>query len=198
MKGFTPLEILFRKISKKFFYPKNKKSLPRLLFPHPCAPKSPKIRFLTGFTLIEVLIYIVLISIIIGGSLIVVYQILETNKGVYNKIMIEQEANFLLQKIRWAMTGVSIINTPAVGATSSLLSVNKINFSQNPIVIDLNSNNMRLKRGSAQTYILNSQNISVGNLVFQRFAASSSIPESIKINLTVSQRQFTTTIYLRK
>jgi len=195
--GFTPLEILFRKISKKFFCPKSKRFLPAHLFSYPYAPKSSKIRFLTGFTLIETLIYAALISFIIGGSLIVVYQILKTNSNVYNKIIVEQEANFLLQKIRWTMTGVSTINSPAVGATSSTLSINKINFSRNPIIIDLNSNNMRMKSSSSQPFVLNSQNVTVQNLVFQHLAASSSIPEAININLTVSARQFSTTIYLR-
>ena len=151
-----------------------------------------------GFTLIEVLIYVALISIIIGGSLTVVYQILETNSGVYNKIIIEQEANFLLQKIRWTMTGVSTINSPGVGATSSSLSVNKINFSENPVIVDLSSSTARMKRGSGQPAVLNSQNVVVENLVFQHLASSSSIPEAIKINITVSKKAFTTTIYLRK
>ncbi len=151
-----------------------------------------------GFTLIEVLIYIALISIIIGGSLTVVYQILETNSSVYNKIIIEQEANFLLQKIRWAMTGVSAINSPAVGATSSALSVDKTNFSENPVIVDLSSSTARMKRGSGQPAVLNNQNVAVENLVFQHLASSSSIPEAIKINITINERQFTTTIYLKK
>ncbi|OGM89352.1 hypothetical protein A3J77_02230 [Candidatus Wolfebacteria bacterium RBG_13_41_7] len=151
-----------------------------------------------GFTLIEILIYSALTSIIIGGSLVVVYQIIESSNGIYDKIVIEQEANFLLQKIKWALIGATTINVPPVGATSSTLSVNKANFSDNPIIIDLNSNNLRLKNGLNEQNILNSQNIAVDNVIFEHQAANGNLPEAVKINLIVNSRLFNTTIYLRK
>jgi len=151
-----------------------------------------------GFTLIETIIYTALISIIIAGALVAVYQVLESSNALYNKIITEQESNFLLRKFAWALSGVSAINLPAAGATSSVLSLNKINFSENPIVIDLNSNNMRMKKGSAEPAILNTQNITVQNLVFEHLSSSGNAPEAIKINLTVDTQSFSTTIYLRK
>ena len=151
-----------------------------------------------GFTLIETIIYTALISIIIAGALVAVYQVLESSSALYNKIITEQESNFLLRKFAWALSGVSAINLPAAGATSSVLSLNKINFSENPIVIDLNSNNMRMKKGSAEPAILNTQNITVQNLVFEHLSSSGNAPEAIKINLTVDTQSFSTTIYLRK
>jgi hypothetical protein len=151
-----------------------------------------------GLTLIETIIYTALISIIIAGALVTVYQVLESSSALYNKIITEQESNFLLRKFAWALSGVSAINLPAAGATSSVLSLNKINFSENPIVIDLNSNNMRMKKGSAEPAILNTQNITVQNLVFEHLSSSGNAPEAIKINLTVDTQSFSTTIYLRK
>ncbi|MFH1346921.1 MAG: prepilin-type N-terminal cleavage/methylation domain-containing protein [Spirochaetota bacterium] len=151
-----------------------------------------------GFTLIEILIYSALTSIIIGGSLVAVYQIIESSDGIYDKIVIEQEANFLLQKIKWTLTGATTINVPPIGATSSTLSVNKANFSDNPIIIDLNSNNLRLKRGLNERNILNSQNIAVNDVIFEHQAADGNLPEAIKINFTVNSKLFNTIIYLRK
>ena len=59
-----------------------------------------------GLTLIETIIYTALVFIIISGFLIAVYQILESNNALYNKIITEQEANFLLRKFSWAVSGV--------------------------------------------------------------------------------------------
>lgn len=151
-----------------------------------------------GFTLVETIIYTALISIIIGGALVTVYQVLESNNALYNKIIVEQEANFLLRKFAWALSGVSSINLPVVGATSSVLSINKINFPENPLVFDLNATDIRLKRGSQEPVILNAQNVKITNLVFQHLASVGSGPEAIKINLTVDSQTFSTVIYLRK
>lgn len=151
-----------------------------------------------GFTLIEVLIYSALIAMIISGSLIAVYQIIEGSNSIQNKIITEQEANFLLSKIRWALTGATAIDIPAIGLASSTLSINKANYSENPIVFDLNSNNLRIKQGSGNPAILNSQNIAINNLIFEHLAASGSGPEGLKINITINNKLFTTTIYLRK
>lgn len=151
-----------------------------------------------GFTLIEVLIYSALIAMIISGSLIAVYQIIEGSNSIQNKIITEQEANFLLSKIRWALTGATTIDIPAIGLASSTLSINKANYSENPIVFDLNSNNLRIKQGSGNPAILNSQNIAINNLIFEHLAASGSGPEGLKINITINNKLFTTTIYLRK
>jgi len=151
-----------------------------------------------GFTLVETIIYTALISIIIGGALVTVYQVLESNNALYNKIIVEQEANFLLRKFAWALSGVSSINLPVVGATSSVLSINKINFPENPLVFDLNATDIRLKRGSQEPVILNAQNVKITNLVFQHLASVGSGPEAIKINLTVDSQTFSTIIYLRK
>lgn len=151
-----------------------------------------------GFTLIEVLIYSALIAVIISGSLIAVYQIIEGSDSVQNKIIIEQEANFLLSKIRWALTGATTINIPTIGLASSTLSINKANYSENPIIFDLNSNNIRIKHGSGDPTILNNQNTAINNLVFEHLAANGGGPEGLKINLTVNNKLFTTIIYLRK
>ena len=127
-----------------------------------------------GFTLIEVLIYSALIAMIISGSLIAVYQIIEGSDSIQNKIIMEQEANFLLSKIRWALTGATAINIPTIGLASSTLSINKANYSENPIVFDLNSNNLRIKQGSGNPAILNNQNIAINNLIFEHLTASGS------------------------
>lgn len=151
-----------------------------------------------GFTLIETVIYTALISIIIAGALVAVYQVLESSNALYNKIVAEQEANFLLRKFAWALSGVSDISLPPAGASGSVLLVNKINFSENPLVFDLNATDIRLKQGSKEPAILNSQSVKINNLVFEHLAAVGSGPEAIKINIAVDTQSFSTIIYLRE
>lgn len=151
-----------------------------------------------GFTLIETLIYAALISIMIGFSLMAVYQIIDSSESLNKKIVIEEEANFLLRKIEWALTGVEIINNPVSGASSSILSVNKINFSANPLIFDLDSDNLRLKKGTGNPIILNNQNVKITNLAFEHLAANENKPAGIKINFDINEKSYGINVYLRK
>lgn len=151
-----------------------------------------------GFTLIETIIYAGLISVIIGLSLAATYQIIDSSESLNKKIVIEEESNFLLRKIEWALAGAETVNIPPSGATSSILSVNKINFPDNPLIFDLDSDNIRLKRGAAAPVVLNSRNVIISNLIFEHSAASGEKPSGLKTSFNVNDRPYQITIYLKK
>ena len=162
-----------------------------------------------GFTLIETIVYICLVSFIVSSALITTYQILDSQSALKEKIEIEEEMNFLIRKLSWALSGLGTINQPAANTTSTILSINKINYSQNPLVFDLNSDNMRLKRGTAGAIILNSSTVALENLLFEHIAASSTRPAGIKVTMamafkpppgqaTTSSSSIETIIYSRK
>ncbi len=150
-----------------------------------------------GFSLIEVLIYISLMSLILTGALTLSYQLI-SSAGTSNKnIIILDEANFMLRKINWAMDGVATINSPAVGASGQTLSVTKTGAA-NPIIFDLSSGNLRITESGGAAVILNSSRVVVAGLNFKHFAASGNKPESVKASFTVNGTAFETTKYLRK
>ena len=167
-----------------------------------------------GFTLIESLLYIVLFSIIIGGALVAVYQMIESSDAVSAKNIVEMEGSFLLRKIDWALTGLDLsptsvpIISPALGATSTLLSVNKKDFGpSNPIEIDINSGSVWLRRGTGDFAILNSENIKVDQFKFEHFDTDGTggKPAGIKASFYISAKTdpdktyyFETTKYLRR
>lgn len=141
-----------------------------------------------GFTLVEIIIYAALVSLMAEFAIFSMNQIIGNNNLVRSKIEVEEEMNFTLQKINWALSGASAINQPAAGATSTILSVNKINFSQNPIVFDLNGNNVRLSKGGSGFSELNNQKVSVSRLVFEHLAASANAPEAIKTTIAINSK----------
>lgn len=151
-----------------------------------------------GFTLLEIAIYIALLSMIISAVLGSVYQIIEGSDKINSKINTEAEAHFLLRKIEWALTGVSAINLPVSASTGTILSVNKVDFSGNPLIFDFNSGNMRLSRGVAAPIILNSENVTVGDVQFRHIASSGFSPEAIWVSFKVNGNSYSTKIYLRK
>lgn len=64
----------------------------------------------SGFTLFETLIYIALLSIIIGASLGITYQIIDGTGRDSNRTSVDTEAAFVIRKIDFALNGVSASN----------------------------------------------------------------------------------------
>lgn len=160
-----------------------------------------------GFTLIEIIIYVALLSLTIGFILVAIYQILDSKTGVLARTSVEEEANFLMKKIKWAMANVDAINQPAAAATSTTLSVNKFNFPANPVAISISGFDANISYAGNPAVILNSEDIAVKNLVFENVSGGGN--PAVKIKLSVEYRPndlkttkpsttIETTIYLRK
>ena len=153
-----------------------------------------------GFTLIEVVIYLALFTIIIGGGMVSTYSIIESTNAGSNQVTLQEEANFLLRKVDWALIGASsvsvIISPPTLIVTKTGLPT---------LLFDLNSSNLRLTRGGASPVILNSSNTKVSNLSFTHITGGGK-PDAITTTFTLTTAQngrntsqiFTTTKYLRK
>ena len=157
-----------------------------------------KLKIIRGFTLIETIIYIALFSIIISLVIGAVYQIIQGSEDLQKNIVAEAEAHFLMRKTEWALAGVSAINSPASGLTGATLSVDKVNYSQNPIVLDLDSGSLRIKKGLGDPIILNSANVTISDLQFQHLAAGLYRPAAIRVSFKVNGEPFSTVISLRK
>ena len=125
-----------------------------------------------GFTLIEVLIYSALVMIILSFSLIVTYQFIEFNDRGKHLRELADNQKFLEQKIYWALQSVSAINSPAAGATSTALSVNKVGYGSNPIVINFSDGAARLSRGGGAYQPINNDLVLVQDLSFHQFTFS--------------------------
>ena len=138
-----------------------------------------------GFTLIDTLIYIGLFSLIVSFVLVILYQIIGSYNQNRNRVEVDSEANFMMQKVVWALSGAETINQPAINTTSTVLSLNKFNFPQNPLVFDIGSRNLRLTRGGGAPALLGNSRVYVDKIIFEHLPQINSRPEAIKITLTV-------------
>ncbi len=170
--------------------------------------KSSVARSRKGFTLMETVIYIGLLSFITSFVVVVLYQMIGSENQGRNRTEVDGEGNFMMQKMVWALVGAQAINAPAVSATGTTLSVNKYNYASNPIVFDVNGRNIRIAKGTSTPVILNSARVYINQLTFQHLAASGTIPEGIAITMQVvssdierpvlASTTFNDTIYLRQ
>ncbi len=66
-----------------------------------------------GFTLIETILYILLFSVIIVGGMAGAYQVIQSTDSTSSKTILEQDANFILRKMDWALSGATTLATPS-------------------------------------------------------------------------------------
>lgn len=112
-----------------------------------------------GFTLIEVIIYIALFSLLIGTAFIAAHQLTESSSVLSTKNTTQEEGNFILRKINFALTGIfSFTNT------AHALHVNK--YDGNQIDITLVGTKIKMTETTGPTDFISTDNISVTNLQF--------------------------------
>ena len=161
-----------------------------------------------GFTLIEMLLYMALFSMIIGGGMAATYEIIQATEASTNHTILEEEANFLLRKIHWALTDINAASDIAAPATYSDTTL-KITKSAGVLTFNLSGNNLTLAEASGSALPLNSSNVKVSLTpsvhLFQRLAVSGK-PDAIIASFTLTAIQngrnisedFTLTKYLRQ
>lgn len=133
---------------------------------------------LRGFTLIEVVIYLALFSIIMGGLLVTVYQLAQSAETLQTKSIKDEEMNFVLKKLDWALTG-------AKSSTVSITNSNaQLTFTRTDQIITINlsgTNDIEMSvAGTTQT--LTTKNVKITNLNFNYDNAKKIISVSFIMN----------------
>ena len=154
----------------------------------------------SGFTLIELLIYSVLIVIMMSTAITTIYQITDSSDAINKKVAIEEEANFILRKIQWVLTGVELVISPAPNTTNAdTLSIDKYNFGLNPINVTSGSGNITIQKQITGPLIpLNSENVEITSLEFDHIASSGTKPAGIETRLGINGKIYTMLIHLKK
>ncbi len=162
----------------------------------------PSINKNKGFFLMEVIIYSALFSIMMGGLIVIAYQLSDNTSDLARKVTTQEELNFVTKKIEWALTGVTEINTPT-NNTSHKLSVNKTNFNQNPIIIQLDQSSGDIEfcinscSSSNKFSPLTTKNIKVDDLTFEYLPPGTETPAGIRVNIEINGVKNNFTKYLK-
>lgn len=162
-----------------------------------------------GFTLIEVLVYLGLFAIIVGGAAVSAESLMESAQRGAIEATLEEEGDFLIAKINWALQGAQTFNAPAANTTGSALSVSKWvpTSGGNPIAILLAAGALTITEGIAPREALSNSNVVASGLTCTHAYAGGDNPESMSVSFTLSaktpngmsvSKTFSTVSYLRK
>lgn len=163
-----------------------------------------------AFSLIETIIYLALFGILMGGAVVSAANLFESQSRSHTTSVIEDEGNFLIGKINWALYGAEAVTSPPLGSSGTTLTITKWDTAVgNPLVINQNGTNLTLSRAGGTAVVLNNSNVAISNLSFQHIAGSGDgvQPEGLKTSFTLTaltpngmvvSRSFTSTNYVRK
>ena len=164
-KGFTRL-VDFGKVTQS----RSKRALPK---------------FTTGFTIIEMIIYVALFSIIMGSLVATAFYLSKSAIDTSGKVTTEEEINFVLKKFDWAFTGAES-DSIDVG-TPNQLSLENESVSPDPIVIRLNGENDIEMEIEGDVHLLTTKNVSVEDLNFSFDSDTRMLSAALTIDGVVSE-----------
>jgi type II secretory pathway pseudopilin PulG len=142
-----------------------------------------------GFTLLETVLYVSVLSFILASLLGITYQSLESADKISQKITLQQEANFLVRKFEWAINGAS----DAIVSGSDLTITR--HASPTTVVFKNNSVNKTLDISAEFGQLpLNSQNVLVDNIIF---TVGATTPKQVTLSFNVNGEPFSISKYIR-
>jgi len=135
-----------------------------------------------GFTLIEFLVYTIILAVLINIIGSVALNIFQSGAKTNTIQEVSHNGRFALQRIGQAVNSAKDIVLPEIQGTILVLEFEQED--KNPTVFDVFENTLRIKEGNKEYVELTSSKVNVENLVFKRVASSGL--DSVKIEMDIS------------
>lgn len=138
-----------------------------------------------AFTLIELLIYIAIISSILVLMTGFFWNIVWGNIKENSYQEVQQNGRFALTKIIQETKKATGINTPTPGSSGNYLSLAMANPNLNPTILDLSAGKLRITRNGSPPIELTTDRVIVTNLQFTNLSYAGT-PGTIRIEMTIN------------
>lgn len=143
-----------------------------------------------GFTLIEVLLYSLFFAFIASLFLGVMFLVINASSSISKKIIIQQESEFVLDKINWAMSGAKDFN-----ASGGQLTINRYNGLPD-IVFAPSGLSLAMRIGNGDLSPLNEQDIVISDVSFEKKTTAGAV--WLEVRFYLDGEFFSLTKYLKK
>ena len=134
-----------------------------------------------GFTLIELILYIAIITIVMSALIPFAWNIIEGSAKSSVEQEVSSQARYVSERIKYEIRNATSINTPAPGASGSVLILN----TSPSTIIDLNSSKVRISDDGGPLTNLNSNETEVSGLNFTSYQSSDGKTKHIQFSFTV-------------
>lgn len=146
-----------------------------------------------GISIIEVVVYMGLLTLMMGSGVLVLFQIVEGNSRREHIVLIQEEGQFMMEKMITSLPRGTIVKTPEVGAGGDVLTLIAPQTPLEPIVFYRDDSLLLIKRGMHAPRPLNTSGAPLTNLNFEYLAATDRVPAEIIITFSVDGEDFSRT-----
>lgn len=137
-----------------------------------------------GFTLVELVVYISLTSMILLAIASFSKIILESRIRSWVISEVEQQGIQVVQIISQTIRNAEDITSPVSGNTAANLTLDVVDIADDPTVFSLNSNVIEIKEGSDPLISLTNDNVVVRDVVFQNLSRTNT-PGIVKFSFVL-------------
>src|SRR5579872_4849428 len=135
-----------------------------------------------GFTLIELILYIGIVTIMMSALIPFAWNIIEEGVKNSTKQEIFTQGQYVADRITYEIRNASGINS----VVSNQISLSTATPATNPTLISLNAGAINLQQGSASPIALNSKNTTVQSLTFTNYTSSDNKTKNIQFVFTIA------------
>src|SRR5216683_810448 len=115
-----------------------------------------------GFTFVETILYVSIVSIILTALIPFAWDIIETGSQSAVQQEVSSNARYISEEIKYQIRNASGINS----VTSSSISLSETISAINPTVITWTAPNITIKQGAGSTIQLNSNDTNISSFTF--------------------------------
>ena len=152
---------------------------------------SGKKKTATGFTLIEVLLYVGISGSILLTISVLFAAMLQARADYEAVAEVEGQGTAAMQVMTQTIRNALKITSPATSTSSSTLSINTPTSTNNPTIFDISTGTIRMREGGVSTTSLTTTRILVSNLIFQNLSRSNTTG-TVRIQFTAQYNSSST------
>lgn len=161
-----------------------------------------------GYTLIELLLYISLASVLLIGLSVFFGISAEARVKTQTVTEVDQQGGLVMDYIQQTVRNATSITSPSAGTSGSSLTVVVPTASLSPTIFNLSGTTLQVKEGSATAIALTNTKVTVSNLTFTNVSRSGT-DGAVRISFTLDRvnntgrneysytKTFTTTVAIR-
>ncbi|MEI8103722.1 MAG: prepilin-type N-terminal cleavage/methylation domain-containing protein [Candidatus Moraniibacteriota bacterium] len=163
----------------------------------------------SGFTILELLLYVSIASIMFVAITVFIATLLESRVKNQTIAEVEQQGLFAAQMMTRIIRNADTLSTPTIGTTGTSATLTVIDGAKSPTVFDLSGGVIRIKEGAGSATALTNSRVTVSGLSFQNLSRAGT-QGTLRIQYTVTsnnpsgrfeyqfQKTFITTATLRQ
>ena len=138
-----------------------------------------------GFSMIEMIIYIAIFSVLVGA--LVDFSLNINNSRLHAQMMLEvkDQGADLMRTLTTSIKNATAINTPGAGVSSGVLSLNTSSPSTTPTIFSENGEALFITEGASSAVALTNNKVKITNLTFTNVSKAGT-PGIIEIRFTIS------------